>query len=168
MTNGSPKSNVICDYWETPVIDSDELWLVNQLLTRENVYFFFHKNHDSPPSEYYVLAINGDDPFRITEEGLGWKVVGELLNNKVSSSEKTSAWPKTFKVWNTQFAEESFGALLITSEEYEKMEKFQYVIKTQDAWIQFVSFFETPKWEFHQHKKLDDLVIEYLRKDMLD
>ena len=47
------------------------------------------------------------------------------------------------------------------------MEKFQFIIYTNDAWIQFVTF-DPVQWTFHQNVKLEDLVIQHLRKDFLD
>lgn len=152
--------------WETPVGNSSELWVERQLFTTFNTYFFFHKNHDSPVDEYYVLTINGDDPFRLTEEGLGSNTIGGLVTAENARVRESTKY-RTFKVWSTPFAKKSFGSLIISEEEYDKKEKFQYLIYTQDAWIEFVAF-KPPKWDFHQDKKLDDLVIQYLRKDTLD
>jgi hypothetical protein len=158
--------NILFERWETPVGNSNELWLWRQLFTTFNSYFFFQKNHDSFTDEYYVLTINGDDPYRLTEEGLGSNSVGGLVTaESVIVRESTNY--RTFKVWNTPFAKKSFGGLMISEEEYDKKEKFHYLIYTEDTWIEFVAF-KPPKWEFHQNKKLDDLVIEYLRKDTLD
>lgn len=154
------------EVWQTPIIQSNELWLVNQLYSKFNLYFFFKKNHDSPADEYHVLTIDHNCPFKIIEEGMGSNVVGNLVtieNAKVRESTKY----RTFKVWNTQFAIESCLGLAIPAEEYDAMEKFQYVIYTNDAWVQFVSF-DSPEWIFHQGIKLDELVIQYLRKDFFD
>jgi hypothetical protein len=152
--------------WDTPVGTSNELWLLRQLFTTSHAYFFFHKNHDSPSDEYYILTINGDDPFRLTEEGLGSNVIGGLVTEKEANLCECTKY-RTFKIWDTPFAQNSFSGLAISEEEYDKKEKFQYLIYTQDTWIEFVAF-KPPKWEFHQDKKLDDLVIQYLRKDTLD
>ena len=159
-------TNILFERWETPVGKSNELWLWRQLYTTFNIYLFFQRNHDSPSDEYYVLTINGDDPFRLTEEGLGSNTVGELITGKDATFCECLEY-RTFKVWNTSFANKSFSGLVISEEEYVKKEKFQYLIYTQDTWIEFVAF-KPPKWEFHQNNKLDDLVIEYLGKDTLD
>lgn len=153
---------VVCEYWDTPVLQSNELWLEIQFYTENHIVFFFKRNDDSPGNEYHVLTIEADSPFRITEEGLGWKVVGDLLNNNTAREEGKRG--RTFKVWNTQFAIESCLGLAIPAEKYDVMEKFQYVIYTNDAWVQFVTF-DPMKWEFHQDIKLNDLVMEYLRKN---
>lgn len=158
--------SILFDRWETPVGNSCELWVERQLFTTFNTYFFFHKNHDSPSDDFYVLTINVGDPFRLTEEGLGSKTVGGLVTAKDAIVSECIKY-RTFKVWNTSFAKKSFGGLVISEEEYNKKEKFQYLIYTQDTWIEFVAF-KPPKWELHHNKKVDDLVIEYLRKDALD
>jgi hypothetical protein len=166
MKHKSKIGDSIFEIWECPVVQSNELWLMNQLYTEFNIYFFFKRNHDSSENEYHVLTIHGDSPFRITEEGIGSNSVGNLVtmeNAKVRESTKF----RTFKVWNTQFAIESCLGLAIPAEEYDQMEKFQYLIYANDAWIQFVSF-DSPEWAFHQGIKLDDLVIQYLRKDSLE
>lgn len=157
------KNSIRCKYWETPVIDSENLWLERILSTDNYTFFFFVKNHYLPGNEFYVLTISGGgyDPFIITEEGLGWKTIGGLLENKLPSKRKKG---KTYKVWNTRFAKKTFGALPITKKEYEQQEKFQYVICTNDTWIEFVSF-DTPLWTRHTKVKLDKLVMEYLKKD---
>jgi hypothetical protein len=78
---------VVCEYWDTPVLQSNELWLEIQFYTENHIVFFFKKNYDSPKNEYHVLTIEADSPFRITEEGLGWKVVGDLLDNNTAREE---------------------------------------------------------------------------------
>jgi len=163
----SKSKKIVCESWDTPVFQSNELWLEMQFFTENNIVFFFKRNHDSPKNEHYVLIIDGDSPFRITEEGLGWKVVGDLLKNNISPDDKQNQKGTTFKVWNTQFAIESCLGLAIPAEEYDKMEKFQHLIYTNDAWIQFVTF-GSLKWAFHENIKLGDLVREYLVKESLD
>ncbi|MGE3609705.1 MAG: hypothetical protein AB7I27_08995 [Bacteriovoracaceae bacterium] len=157
------KNEIKCKYWETPVVNSENLWLARILSTDKYTFFFFVKNHYLPGNEFYVLTIGGGgyEPFKITEEGLGWKTVGGLLKNKIPSKRKKGS---TYKVWNTPFAKMTFGALPITTKEYEQKDKFQYVIRTNDTWIEFVSFVP-PIWEHHKGIKLDRLVIQYLKKD---
>ena len=155
----------LCEYWDTPVLQSNELWLEMQFYTENQIVFFFKRNYDSPKNEYHVLTIEADSPFRIIEEGLGWKVVGDLLEN--NSAREEGKRGRTFKVWNTQFAIESCLGLAIPAEKYDVMEKFQYIIYTNDAWIQFVTF-DPIKWEFHQNVPFKDLVLKYLSNDFLD
>lgn len=158
-------NSVEFEVWQTPATQSNELWLVNQLYTEFSIYFFFKRNHDSPPDEYHVLKIDSICPFKIIEEGMGSNVVGNLVTRENPRIRESTKF-RTFKVWNTQFAIESCLGLTMTAEKYNAMEKFQYIIYTNDAWIQFVSF-DSPEWTFHQGIKLDDLIIQHLRKDFL-
>jgi len=156
--------NIRCDYWKTPVIDSESLWLYRLLYTHFNNYFFFHKDSDGIEDPIYVLTIPGGDTFKISDEGESSNRIHELLKNKPPYHIK---WPKTFKVWNSPLAIEVCRGLAIPKEEYEQIEKFQYVVLTQNETIEFVTF-KAPKWEICEGIKLDDLVIQYLRKDSLD
>lgn len=160
----SNKNQSICEYWETPVIDSESLWLYRLLYTHFNTYFFFHKDRDGINDPIYVLAIRGRETFKVSDEGESTSRIHELLKNKPPYHIK---WPKTFKVWNSPLAIEVCRGLAIPKEEYEQMEKYQYIVLAQDETIEFVTSKE-PKWEIHQNILLDDLVIQYLKKDSLD
>lgn len=157
-------SHIYCNHWNTPVIDSDYLWLYRQLNTSFNNYFFFNKNSDGPNDPIYVLAIRGKDTFKISDEGESSSRIHELLKGAPSFHVK---WPRTFKVWNSPLAVEVSRGLAIPKEEYETMEKYQYVVLAQDETIEFVTFDE-PIWEMHENILLDDLVIQYLKRDSLD
>jgi len=160
----SDKNQIICEYWETPVIGSDCLWLYRLLYTHFNTYFFFHKDHDGIDDPVYVLSIRGRETFKISDEGESTNRIHELLKHKPPYHIK---WPKTFKVWNSPLAIEVCRGLAIPKEEYGQMEKYQYIVLAQNETIEFVTF-DPPRWEMHQNILLDDLVIQYLRKDSLD
>jgi hypothetical protein len=78
---------IVCEYWETPVVDCEDLWLERIIFSQNYAFFFFVKDYSLLENEFYVLTIsgNGHDPFKITEEGLGWKTIGDLLKNKEPS-----------------------------------------------------------------------------------
>ena len=59
---------------------------------------------------------------------------------------------------------EASYTLGMTSKEYDEMEKFQFLIVTQAVTIEFVTS-ATPVWEVHEGMNLEDLVIQYLKKD---
>jgi hypothetical protein len=160
----SDKNQIICVYWETPVIDSESLWLYRILYTHFNTYFFFHKDRDNIGDPVYVLSIRGRETFKISDEGESTNRIHELLKHRPPYHIE---WPKTFKVWNSPLAFEVCRGLAIPKEEYEQMEKFQYIVLAQDETIEFVTS-EEPKWEIHQNILLDDLVVQYLKKDSLD
>lgn len=156
--------NITTEYWETPIVDSQFLWLYRQLYTSLNNYFFFNKDTDGPDDPIYVLTVPCRDTFKISDEGDNTVRMIELLKNRKPSHRKKG---RSFKVWNSPLAIEVCRGLAIPKEEYEQMEKFQYVVLAQDETIEFVTF-DPPKWEIHQDILLDDLVIQYLKKDSLD
>lgn len=146
------------------MIESENLWLYRQLFTSNNNYFFFNKDSDGPEDPIYILTIRGGDTFKISDEEESTNRIHELIKNKPPYHIK---YPKTFKVWNSPLAIEVCRGLAIPKEKYEQMEKFQYIVLTQNETIELVTF-DPPKWEVHQNILLDDLVIQYLRKDSLD
>jgi hypothetical protein len=160
MNKLDPKQ-VISEHWETPVIDSQFLWLYRQLYTSNNNYFFFHKDSDGPEDSIYVLTIRGGETFKISDESDSTYRINRLLEN---APEYHTKWPKTFKVWNSPFALEACLRLGITEKEYDEMEKFQYVVLTQDETIEFVTS-DVPVWEIYEGVAHDDLVIQHLKKD---
>lgn len=163
-STSSAIDNFKSEYWETPIVDSQSLWLYRQLYTGLNNYFFFYKDSDGFNQPIYVLTIRSRDTYKISDEGDSAKRMVELLKNRNSSHRKKG---RSFKVWNSPLALEVCRGLAIPEEEYVHMEKFQYVILAQDETIEFVTF-DPPKWELHKNKKLDELVVEYLQKDSLD
>jgi hypothetical protein len=162
--NTTNPDKIITEYWETPILDSQYLWLYRQLYTSLNNYFFFNKDTDEPLSPIYVLTLPCRDTFKISDEGDSTMRIVELLKNR-KSSYRTKG--RSFKVWNSPLAIEVCRSLPIPNEEYKQIEKFQYVILAQDETIEFVTF-NPPKWEIHHNILLDELVIQYLRKNSLD
>lgn len=163
--NKSDKNQIICEYWETPVVDHQFLWLSQQLYTEMNNYFFFENDVDGPTDPIYVMCIRTRETFKISDETESANRIFELTKNKNETSGRKRGL--TFKVWNTPFAIEVCSGLKISSEEYDQMEKFQYIVSTQDETIEFVTF-SPPTWETYEGIKLEDLVIQYVKKDSLD
>lgn len=158
--------DIVFEVWKTPVVKSNELWLVRQLFTGSTISFFFQRNHDSPKNEFYVLTISGLDSFRLTEEGLGSNSVGNLVTIPNGTFRESTKY-RTFKVWNSAFAKTTYKALPIMKAEYKNLENsnrvLEYLIYTQDAWIEIIAL-DPPEWEFHKNIKLTDLVIKYLKE----
>ncbi|NOT79067.1 MAG: hypothetical protein HOP07_08695 [Bacteriovoracaceae bacterium] len=155
----SAHGNDVCfESWDSPVMYNEQLWLLTQVYNGRAVHFFFQKNHGS--EDIYVLSIPWTSPFRITEEGLGWKYIGNYLN-RANPNEKKEKRCSTFKVWNTSFSKKTYNARLITVEERDPEEIFQYLIITEDVWIEFITL-DTPKWEFYKNEDLANIVIKYI------
>ena len=157
-----PDANRIsCNYWETPVTGLQTLWLSNQLYTGSNNYFFFENGIDDPVRFIYVLTIRALDAFKLSDESDSSVRIGKLLENRLPGNRERA---RSYKIWNSPYALEASYTLGMTSKEYDETEKFQYVIITQDVTIEFVNL-NTPKWETYEGMNLDDLVIQYLKKD---
>ena len=159
------QNQVICEYWETPVVNHQFLWLSRQLYTGLNNYFFFKNDDDGPTDPIYVVTIGARETFKISDESDSTYRVNQLLES--SPRPPNGVRKKSFKVWNSPLALEACLRLGITEKEYDEMEKFQYIILTLEETIEFVTLKE-PKWETYEGIELDDLVLQYLKKDSWD
>ena len=161
--NKLDQNQIICEYWETPITDHPFLWFVFQLYDGKHNYFFFENDIGGPVDPIYVMTIRNRDTVKISDEGDSTLRIFNLLKNKKSSDRKKRM---SFKIWNSPLALEANLRLGITPKKYDEIEKFQYLILTQDETIEFVTL-EEPKWEIFKNIHLDDLVIQYLKKDPL-
>jgi hypothetical protein len=160
----TPPDQLISDYWESPVVDHQFLWLSRQLYTGLNNYFFFNNDDEGPSDPIYVLIIGARDTFKISDESDSSIRISNLLESMLPSQRQRGS---SFKVWNSPLALEACLRIGMSSKEYNEMEKFQYIVLTQDETIEFVTLNE-PRWETYEGKELDDLVLYYLKKDSWD
>ncbi len=159
--NSADTNETRCIYWETPVSGLETLWLSNQLHTGSNNYFFFENGIYDQVRFIYVLTIRSLDPFKLSDESDASIRISKLLDNKLPENRK---WARSYKIWNSPYALEASYTLGMTSKEYDEMEKLQFLIVTQAVTIEFVTS-ATPVWEVHEGMNLEDLVIQYLKKD---
>jgi hypothetical protein len=159
----SAGKDIFFEAWNTPVMQSEQLWLLRQFFTGSQVHFFFQMNHDSK-DEFYVLSVSGGSPFRITEEGLGWTYVGKYIESETPSKKKEKKC-STFRIWNTSFAKNTYSARPLKEDERVSEDIFQYLIITQDEWVEFISL-TPPKWEIHKNVKLEKLVLKYMKESL--
>lgn len=152
--------NISFNIWNTPIMHNEQLWLLRQIFTGSDTHFFFQMNHGS--DDVYVLSIPWTSPFRITEEGLGWTYIGNYFVNKNPDQQKEEKY-STYKIWNTSFAKNTYRARPLTENERNPEDIFQYLIITEDVWIEFITL-DTPKWEFYKNADPDKLVIKYIEK----
>jgi hypothetical protein len=160
--NNIKTNEMIAEFWETPIIDPPYLWLSQQLFTRHKNYFFFEIDFNESTNPTYVMSISNSDTFKITDETESGNRIDQYTKNMRGDSSRKRGL--TYKAWNTPFAIEVCSSLIISEEEYYKMEKLQYIIATLNQNIEFVTF-DPPKWEFYEGIKLEDLVIQYVKKD---
>ena len=159
--NSADTNETRCVYWETPVSGLETLWLSNQLHTGSNNYFFFENGIYDQVRFIYVLTIRSLDPFKLSDESDASIRISKLLDNKLPENRK---WARSYKIWNSPYALEASYTLGMTSKEYDEMEKFQFLIVTQAVTIEFGTS-ATPVWEVYEGMNLEDLVIQYLKKD---
>lgn len=158
--NKSNQNKIFCDFWDTPIINLQFLWFSKQLNTGQGNYFFFESDTDAPDGPIYVMEIGSRETVKTSDEGDSTYRINQLLES--SPRPANGVRKKSFKVWNSPLALEACLRLGISEKKYDEMEKFQYIVLTQNETIEFVTF-DPPKWEIHQNILLDDLVIQYLR-----
>jgi hypothetical protein len=159
--NSADTNEISCAYWDTPVSSLQTLRLSNQLYTTSNNYFFFENGIYDQVRSIYVLTIRALDAFKLSDESDSSIRISKLLDNRLPEDRK---WARSYKIWNSPYALEASYTLGMTSQEYDETEKFQYLIVTQDVTIEFVTN-AIPKWEVYEGMNLEDLVIQYLKKD---
>lgn len=161
MKDISSDKNIISEYWESPIVDHQFLWFSQQVYTGLNNYLFFENDIDGPADPIYVMTLGAGETFKISDESDSSIRIDKLLKNSLPSPRQRG---RSFKVWNSPLALEASYTLGMTSKEHDEIEKFQYVIITQNEIIEF-STFKEPKWEIYEGIKLEDLVIQYVKKD---
>ncbi|MGE3609250.1 MAG: hypothetical protein AB7I27_06655 [Bacteriovoracaceae bacterium] len=159
--NSLNSNEISCTYWDTPVSSLETLRLSNQLHTGSNNYFFFENGLYDSARFIYVLTIRSLDAFKISDESDSSVRISKLLDNRLPENRK---WARSYKIWNSPYALEASYTLGMTSKEYDEMEKFQYLIVTQDVAVEFVTSM-SPKWDVYKEGNLEELVIQSFKKD---
>lgn len=158
--------DIFYDYWETPVKDS-RIYLLTTLQDSRHVRFFFavrFKEGDEDKIEKYELTIPTGDSYKITEENQGWKTNEYFFDGKGPKGNELQR-SRTFKVWNTPYAKETYCSGLIVAENNPNPEHiFEYVIIGQDEWVEFFTRSE-PEWtRLGKGTKIVDLITGYLKE----
>ncbi len=159
--NNKTINEIRCAYWDTPASVTEGLWLSNMLHTICRNYFFFENDFDSTTKFVYILTIQSGDAFKVSRESDSYIRITKLLKDRLPDDKKME---RTYKIWNSPYALEASFRLGMTDEEYDKIEKFQYLIITQDECIEIVTD-SLPTWEVYQEGNLEELVIERLKRD---
>jgi len=157
-------NEVYLEDWNTPIMHNNQLWLVAELRIMSDVHLFFQLNSDSG-DEFYAITISSRCPLRITDETYAYNCIGKYLSRKVPRK-KDEKRCSTLKLWNTSFIKdiEENNALSGYALERDK-NIFQYLIITDDEWVEFISL-DPPEWNFHKNVKIDELVNVYMKKSL--
>ena len=102
---------------------------------------------------------------RITDETYAYNCIGKYLNRKVPRK-KDEKRCSTLKLWNTSFIKDIEESNALSGYALERDKNiFQYLIITDDEWVEFISL-NPIEWTFHKDVKLDELVNVYMKKSL--
>lgn len=154
---------VLREKWKTPIMHNKQLWLQFILQTITGIHFFF--TLDDKKSEIHIMTIKSGSSYRVTEESLGYHCIGKYFRTKKPLSKKVkicSSW----KLWNTSFIldMETANALSGYAKRRDK-NRFEYLIASQDEYIEFISYDE-PLWQKREDVKIDKLINEYVKDSL--
>lgn len=158
-------NDVYLEHWRTPIMHNQQLWLQFVLHTGSTVHFFFSVNDKA--ESIHVMTINCGWPYRVVDESLGYHCIGKYFRFKKEPLKKVKIC-STWKVWNTSFIldMESANALSGYAKKRNK-DYFEYVIATQDEYIEFISL-NPPSWEFYQDIEIQKLINDYTEKSLVE
>ncbi|MGE3609704.1 MAG: hypothetical protein AB7I27_08990 [Bacteriovoracaceae bacterium] len=152
---------------ETPVKNS-RIYLLTILRDLKYIHFFFlcrFGDWQNPQEDYYELTIPTGDSFKVTEENQGWKNNEYIFEKKGPANKDPSQPCRTYKVWNTPYATDTYcSGLALAEHEINPNHIFEYMIIGQDEWIEFFTRSE-PKWtRIEKGTKIAELIAGYLKE----
>jgi hypothetical protein len=152
------------DYWETPIKKS---WIYLLTVLQDNLhvrFFFAVRSNGGDKVERYELTIPAGDSYKVTEENQGWESNEYFFDGK-GPKEAGLQKSRTFKVWNTPYAKDTYcSGLALAEHEVNPDHIFEYVIICQDEWVEFFTRAE-PKWtRLEKGTKIADLIAGYLKE----
>jgi hypothetical protein len=161
-TQATANEDISYEFWETPVKES-RLYLLTILQDSRHVRFFFAGRFNEE-KELYELAISTGNSYKVTEENQGWKTNEYFFDGKGPKGDELQK-SRTFKVWNTPYAKDTYCSGLMLAEHEKNPEHiFEYVIICQDEWIEFFTRGQ-PKWtRLEKGTKIADLISGYLKE----
>lgn len=158
-------NDVYFEEWPTVVSKARYLWIISVLQTGNQVHFILQINKGK---KFYVLTAPRGCPFRLIDETYAVKCVSKYIVPDPSKNIKplsVNKWrKKTWKIWGTAFINEvdENHALSNYEKEHDK-NIFQYLVKTEDEWIEFIS--GPPTWRTYQNITLEALIAKILKED---
>lgn len=166
------KENVYFEKWETPLCRARHIWLVSFLQTGNRIHLFFSLE-DKASSEIHVMTVSRLCPYRMTDQSHAIRLIANnLVPARIISSNRTknkeSFLFKTWKLWGTNFINEVNENSALSGYKNENDENiFQYLIQTQNEWIEFICALNPkwgPQWKMYKNKKLHSLLLYYVSK----
>jgi hypothetical protein len=166
-TRSTFDKDVYFEKWQNPMTEGENIWMAHQFVTYSYIYFFFQQYSDRF-KKTYVMKIGRYSPFRITEECNAVGFISKYFRSatkdpKTIFRNSNGHHIQTWKLWNTQFIKEIDSNCALSGYTKKRNKKiFQYLIITQEEWIEFISLHE-PEWKVYKNKTLEELVMHYTK-----
>lgn len=159
----SKLNDVYFEPWQTPVISAENLWCHGVLHTNWYTHFCVSINAEK---DIHVISIDHRSPYRIVDED-HQSYLEKYFASDLSPEERKLHIPKlcrTWKIWGTTFIHEMDEGRFLSGlgKEHDK-EIFQYLMFTQDEWIEFIS--DPPRWETFKDSDIKTVMNHYLDVD---
>lgn len=167
----STEKNVYFEMWKTPVSGVRTLMLDAVIQTVSYTHFFFSigdgvKNFKKKKWDFHVMTFGRGWPYRVMDEEYAYKCLGKYLVSAKNPEKKISPGPNpygTWKLWGTSFINElDEGWALSGYKKPRDKNVFEYVIITQDEWIEFVS--GPQRWRKLRNMTLKSAVRHFLKE----
>ena len=159
----SKYKNVYFEHWDSPVKGTNILVFEGILTTPwlTHICVSCYQN-----SDIHVLTIHATDPYRVLDEDHSC-FYRKYFDSGLSKNELKKNHPdpcRTWKIWGTTFIQELDEGYYLSDFKSEHDENiFQYLIFTQDQWIEFIC--PNPIWKTFKNSSFEKVVIHYLKED---
>lgn len=166
----SREKGVLMERWRTPVANAQHLWLRGLLQTASHAHFFFsttrHFETLKKRCDIHVMTIGRTWPYRLVEEEYAYSCIGRYFHPHYSEKKRMSrpiSLSNTWKLWGTDFIKDlDHGRALSDYKEVQHNNIFEYLIQTEDEWIEFIS--GPPRWTLLRNMTAKAAVRSYINK----
>lgn len=159
----SKKKGIFFEKWKTPVTSVQSLWVQGILHTAGATHFCLTVDKKK---DVHLFSIAKREPYRVYDEDHNCFIWKYLEPNRSLKKKRTvpQIW-RTWKIWNTPFIKEmDKGYYLSNYAKKRDPEIFQYLIVTQDEYIEFISDFP-PRYEVFKKSNLVDILKHVLKHE---
>ena len=133
-------------------------------------FFFtvgFNAGRFKKKKRIYVMTIGRTWPYRLIEEEYAYSCIGKYFRGvprkPKKKSKKRSTTQTTWKLWGTNFIKELDQGKALSDYQKERDQSiFEYLIQTEDEWIEFVS--GIPRWTTLRDMTVKSAIRKYLKE----
>jgi hypothetical protein len=166
LRSGTANDKIYLERWETPLSQGHYIYLLTVLTCGGHCNAFFELRGGSTTKGIHVMSIPQKSSLRIIEENLAYSCISNRYFSNTKNEPHNFFLTKkmhsqhTWKLYGTQFARE------IDTNRYSSKRNinFQYLIKTSDQDIEFVSNVE-PFWKYYKNESLRELQVLYIKNE---